>query len=67
MTDYDDIELSIHHEAWQIVERILDQRRRKVTLHTTVNDDGQLILHLPPEIAPGEYMITVIFEAVNQD
>lgn len=40
MTELDDIELNIHHEAWQIVERILDQRRRKVTLRNSASNLG---------------------------
>jgi hypothetical protein len=62
MTDFDDIELSIHHEAWQAVERILDQHRHKLTLTATVNADGQVTLPLPPEIAPGDYTITLLLE-----
>jgi len=65
MTDADDIQLSIHEESWRIVERILDQRRRKVKLTATVSADGQVTLQLPPEIAPGEYTITVVFEDVK--
>lgn len=62
MTDADDIQLSIHEESWRIVERILDQRRRKVTLTATVNADGQVTLQLPPEIVPGEYTITLLID-----
>lgn len=62
MTDADDIQLSIHEESWRIVERILDQRRRKVTLTATVNADGQVTLQLPPEIAPGDYTITLLID-----
>jgi hypothetical protein len=67
MTDADDIQLSIHEESWRIIERILDQRRRKVMLTATVNADGQVTLQLPPEIASGKYTITLLIDDKKQD
>lgn len=67
MTDYDDIQLSIHEESWRIVERILDQRRRKVILTAMVNADGQVTLQLPPDITFGEYTITLLIDDKKQD
>lgn len=66
-TDFDDIELSIHEEAWRKVERILDQRRHKLTLYVTIDGDRQVTVQLPPDIAPGEYAVTLLVEAAELD